>query len=261
MTICASVKVQDGIVLGTDSMTQIVSRGTLGETLVQKAYANARKLFQIDHLPIGVMSWGAGNLGPRTVESLVLEYGRDRVPGSLVVNDVATALLGFLEPLYNAQFGGLPDDEKPVMGFFLGGYSPDQPLAEECQFQFPDAGVMRVREPTTFGASWRGIDRPFSRLFFGHDPEMERILRDGGVPDKYVDALFSSERWGFAVIFDGMPIQDAVHFAEYILRTTIGATEFQVGAPSCGGPLQIAAIGPDLGFRWVTYPEVKLRGG
>ena len=55
MTIVASVKVRDGLVLGTDSMTQISAPTPEGEIQILKAYSNARKLFQIKDAPIGVM--------------------------------------------------------------------------------------------------------------------------------------------------------------------------------------------------------------
>ncbi|MGD0205019.1 MAG: hypothetical protein ABSB57_01015, partial [Dehalococcoidia bacterium] len=209
-----------------------------------------------------VMSWGAGNLGPRTVESLILEFGRSSLPASDVVQDIAQALFGFLSPLYTAQFGSFPPDNQPVMGFFLGGYSANALLAEEWQFVVPaDAAVQQVRPAERFGASWRGIDRPFSRLFFGVDPEIKRRLLAGGVPQKLVDGVFNRKMWTMPVMLDSMPIQDAINFAEYILRTTIGAAEFEPGPPSCGGPLQVALIRPDTGFQWVALPELHLRGG
>jgi hypothetical protein len=55
MTIVASVKVRDGLALGTDSMTNIVST-TGGARNVLKTYSNARKLFQLGDWPIGVMT-------------------------------------------------------------------------------------------------------------------------------------------------------------------------------------------------------------
>lgn len=71
MTIVTSVKVQDGIMLATDSMTQI--RNPEGECL--KAYENAVKLFQVGGCPIGAMTYGAGNIGDKMIENLMHEYG------------------------------------------------------------------------------------------------------------------------------------------------------------------------------------------
>jgi hypothetical protein len=55
-----------------------------------------------------------------------------------------------------------------------------------------------------------------------------------------------------------MPVQDAIDFAVFILNTTIGYTTFIPGVPSCGGPLQVAAILPDEGFVWISRPELQV---
>jgi hypothetical protein len=59
-------------------------------------------------------------------------------------------------------------------------------------------------------------------------------------------------------IYDGMPVQDAINFAAYILRVTIGFTEFSVGPSACGGPIQLATILPDQGFRWIEEPDLRV---
>src|SRR5712692_1808038 len=50
MTICACVKVRDAIILGTDSMTQVMSIGPGNQPMVAKSYANAHKLFRVGPL-------------------------------------------------------------------------------------------------------------------------------------------------------------------------------------------------------------------
>ncbi len=148
------------------------------------------------------------------------------------------------------------------MGFLIAGYEPKQPLGDEYEFLLPAGTVKAVRLNTQMGASWRGIDRPFSRLMFGIDPALRRELPASGIPQNIIDTLFQPERWSLKMIFDAMPIQDAINYCEFILNTTIGATEFEVGAPACGGPLQVAVVRPgNLGFRWIAAPELRLRGG
>ena len=40
---------------------------------IAKSYSNARKLAQIGNLPVGIYTYGLGNLGSRTVYSHILE--------------------------------------------------------------------------------------------------------------------------------------------------------------------------------------------
>jgi hypothetical protein len=61
------------------------------------------------------------------------------------------------------------------------------------------------------------------------------------------------------ILLDGMPVQDAINFAVYILDTTIGWSTFALGSPACGPPLQVATILADAGFSWVARPELRVQ--
>jgi hypothetical protein len=45
------------------------------------------------------------------------------------------------------------------------------------------------------------------------------------------------EKYVAPIVFDGMPVQEAIEFTAFILRTTIGMSKFEAGIASCGGPL------------------------
>jgi len=250
MTICASVKVRDGLVLATDSMSQIQGQdAATGAIGVVKTYSNARKLFQAAKLPIGVMSHGIGNIGNRSIQGFMREFS----PTADTVQEVAECLFEFIRSPYDSEFASLKPDQRPVLGFFVAGYSKSKPFAEEWEFLMPrDQGPKAVRPETVFGASWRGIDLPFTRLYKGFDPRIRQKLRNANLSDEKIKEILD----GFesAVVFDGMPVQDAINFAAYIVRVTIGLATFEAGPPSCGGPLQVAAILPDSGFEWVMNP-------
>jgi hypothetical protein len=103
MTIIASVKVRDGLILATDSMTQI-SRSLPGQTPTAfKSYENARKLFQVGQLPIGVMTYGLGNIGERSIEGLMLEFSTKVVGQRTKVESVAKALFDFVKAKSDEQ--------------------------------------------------------------------------------------------------------------------------------------------------------------
>lgn len=259
MTICASVKSRDGIVLGTDSMTQVVATLPDGEQAVISSYSNARKLFQIEELPIGVFTYGAGNLGSRTIYSLVVEYS-DNIQ-SENVQDVAKGLSEFVLKVYNGELAETPDANKPVLGLYVGGYSPGTTLPEEWEVKFPQVTEpIPVRPTDGFGASWRGIELPFARLHNGFDPRMLDLLASKGVPEALLREVAQEKPFGAQVIFDSMPVQDAIDFATHILRTTIEFASFEIGPTPCGGQLQVAAITLEDGFQWVNEPQFRLKG-
>ena len=79
MTICVSVKVSEGLVLGADSTAAI--EGRIGENPpgVLKTYDHVRKLAHVKDYPIGTLTWGTAHVGARTVDSLIKEYEYTRL--------------------------------------------------------------------------------------------------------------------------------------------------------------------------------------
>lgn len=266
MTIIASVKVRDGLVLATDSMTQIQATiDESGRKAVVKTYDNARKLFQIGGQPIGVMMYGIGNIGEKSIEGLMLDFSAKHLPTltkekGKSVKGIADALFEFFNNLYQPEFTNIPTKQKMrdfKLGFFIAGYSEGKSFVEEWEFLLPrDNETKQVRSETVFGASWRGMDLPFTRLLKGFDPRSEAKLKENKVPDNVIKEALRS--WEFRVAYDGMPVQDAINFAVFILRTTIGLTSFEIGPPSCGGPLQVACILPATGFQWIAQPQLTI---
>jgi hypothetical protein len=259
MTIVASVKVRDGLVLATDSMTTVRASTADGPVFVN-AYEHGRKLFQILQLPIGAVTFGLGNIGERSMEGLVREACRQMPKEIKDVERVADELFKFIDAEYRSAFDSLPDESKPRCGFLVAGYSPDESFARIFCFDFPTStGVFEIGEPEHFGAIWRGIEEPFVRLWRGFDPALAaRLVGEAGMTEERFKELIAP--FETQVAYDGMPVQDAVSFATYILDTTIGFSRFTHGQRECGGPLQVAAILPDdgFGFNWIAKPELHI---
>jgi hypothetical protein len=230
---------------------------------VIKTYSNAKKLFQVADSPIGVMMYGIGNIGQRSIEGLMLDFSANHLPTlpdeqRQSVKGIADALFEFFNSLYQPEFKDIPKEQKVRdfrLGLFIAGYSKDKPFVEEWEFLLPqDKQTKQVRPETTFGASWRGVDVPCTRLLKGFDPRSEGKLKEHGVPDDVIKEALQS--WGVKIAYAGMPVQDAINFAAFIVKTTIGLVTFEIGQPSCGGPLQIACILPARGFQWITQSQL-----
>jgi hypothetical protein len=234
-------------------MTQIWGQDPAGTRGVIKTYSNAPKLFQVDELPIGVMTYGVGNLGPRSIQALIREFGA-RHGEEPDVRAASQELFTFFSEAYGNYVSGTP---APALGFYVAGHTPGQDFPSEFEFLLPrDQTILEVRPPDQFGASWRGIDVPFTRLYKGFDPRMFDVLVKQGIEEQVLrDAASKFES---PVAYDGMPVQDAINFVAFILEVTIGLATFEVGPASCGGPLQIAVILPGEGFKWISRPEPAL---
>jgi len=258
MTICVSVKTHDGIVLGTDSMSTVVRSSQDVQQVIEKSYSNARKLAQIGGFPVGAFTYGLGNLGSRTVYSHILEYSRMNKNDS--VRGIATGLANHISPIYENVTKAL--NEKPTLGLYVAGYSRGSATPEEWEVVLPESSVPHpTRAIDGFGANWRGVPIPFARLYNGFDPQLFQLLENEGVDRELLLKVAQSNPFAANVMIDLMPLQDAINFAVYILRTTIGFTSFESGSTLCGGQLQIAVISEEAQearFQWVSKPEFRI---
>lgn len=59
------------------------------------------------------------------------------------------------------------------------------------------------------------------------------------------------DRLGVELVQPAMPFQDAIDLAEFFVDLTIQFTRFGPGAPTVGGPIEIAAISKHEGFKWI----------
>ena len=261
MSIVASVKVYDGIVLGAESMTQIYANiPEHGQQLI-KAYENARKLFQLATLPVGVLTFGAGNIGNRSVESFLGEFSADiakKIKPTDSIEKIARRLCDFMRKPYEEAYAQTPIQARPAMGFCICGYW-DGPhhLGSNWEFQFPQMPEPQLMlADDVLGANWRGMHVPFTRLFYGLDPRIGDILSAEGVSPDVLDRVRASAQQMLATqaTFDGMPVQDAIGFCKFIIETTIGWARYEIGQPSCGGPIHLAVIAKSGGFQWVSQP-------
>ncbi|MGA3294386.1 MAG: hypothetical protein ABSE45_10445 [Candidatus Acidiferrales bacterium] len=263
MSIVASVKVYDGIVIGAESMTQLFANVPGNpQPVCIKAYSHARKIFQVGKL--GVLTFGGGNIGNRSIESFVDEFGDQEkaLPDDTdrSVQGVTGRLLTFMRGHYNGGFEAVPEAQRPQIGFYVAGYSPGQPLGSEWEFMLPTAQQpTQARPDGAMGASWRGIQIPFTRLFFGVDPRIEQILTQVGMNQAQIGAFRDSVNTQLrsSVAFDGMPLQDALGFCRFIIEVTIGLSTYEMGVPTCGGRINIAVITHSAGFQWISEPRLN----
>jgi hypothetical protein len=282
MTIVAVTKSRDCLAIGTDSMTTVVGPGANGTTQVLKGYSNATKLFQLGTLPIAIATWGIGNIGSLSVGGMVSDFqshidSKPTIPKT--IPSIAQELATFVQTLYANAFPLIPvtptatkpsapsitpspkpttpdipalPPNLPILGFFLGGYSVNVQLPELWEVRFPGPMINLVRGPNDFGANWRGIEIPYSRLYFGFDPRIADVLTNAGVSPQLIQQV--STQFAIPVIFDSMPIQDTIAFTEHILRTTIGVSTYEMGQALCGDPIQVAVIVRRRGYVWVHEP-------
>ncbi|MCY4526357.1 MAG: hypothetical protein OXB89_07090 [Anaerolineaceae bacterium] len=245
-------------------MSTVMLPNVDGQTVVAKTYSNARKLVQIGDLPVGVFTYGLGNLGPRTIYSHILEYGRT-IPGTdsgqdWNVDQIAFGLSGHIGQEYSAIYD--ESEIRPDLGLHVAGFSKGSALPEEWAIEFPDPGSpVLCMGRDDVGIKWEGIELPFARLFYGYDARLLQALQSAGVSPLVIQGVLEESSLTPQVLFEAMPLQDAINFVVYVLQTTIGFTLFETGPSLCGGQLQIAVLSGETRFQWVSKPEFRIPGG
>lgn len=275
MTICVSVKVSEGIVIASDSAATITTSGDMAKNIpptVLKTYDHARKLSHIKDYPIGTLSWGTYLLGARSVESLIKEYEytlpslqeqeeNSEKEGEIytyTVENIARGLFDHIKKFYDSVY---PDQNfQPDLGILVCGYSsheyfPDQWLLSISNYP----NMIKIRGDNNgkpdFGANWFGAYDALVRLHHGCD---DLVIKN--VIDRFKitqeDAMTLLQGIEYHVIFDGMPLQDAIDYATYLINVVIGRFRFVIGAPVCGGEIDVAVIKPNS-FTWVQRKTWK----
>lgn len=274
MTICVSVKVSEGLVLGADSTAAI--EGHIGDNPpgVLKTYDHVRKLAHIKDYPIGTLTWGTAHVGARSVDSLIKEYEytlpslqeeqerrkEQRMRGESPkeyrynVRHIAERLVAHIKEFYDREFQNRPESERPFLGLLASGYSSGQFFPEQWLVQLPAMPELHELRPgrdgqPDFGANWFGLTDAIIRLHWGRDDKALAILSERfDVPLDAIRELFAPLQ--YPVLFGGMPLQDAIDYVVYLINVVIGRYRFVVGAPLCGGDIDVAVIRPN-DFTWV----------
>lgn len=269
MTIAISLKVNDGVVLAADSASTLIGETPTGPSVVQ-VFNNANKVFNLRKgLPVGLITWGAGSLGKAAISTLVKDL-RARFtspdaahkewhldPEAYTIEGVAELVRRFLfEENYQLAFASWKD--KPLFGVIVAGYSPGASLADEYRLDINNKGectpVTRVRKTDECGVTWSGEPEAISRLVFGFSPRMANVLQEKlGVPKDQIPKAMQvlAQNLSAMVVYDAMPIQDAIDLSEFLVDVTERFSRYTPGAATVGGPIEVAAITKHEGFKWV----------
>lgn len=267
MTIAISLKINDGLVLATDSATTVFGTVKPGQLGVVNVYTNANKLFNLRKgLPIGAIVWGAGSIGTSSISTLMKDlrerFSTDDHPSgwhltkdNYTMADVAAKVKQFIfDENYEPAFKTFP--QKPLFGMVVAGYSPKSQMPEEYQIDIVNGqcGDPRsLRGQNEVGLSWSGDPEAINRLLLGMSPALWPLLKNSLALDdaRLKAAMAATSVLNTPILHAAMPLQDAIDLAEFLVQVTIGFSRFKPGAPTVGGPIELAAISKHEGFRWI----------
>jgi len=259
MTIAISINVNDGVVLASDSASSLVVSDDDGNTSVQNIYNNADKIYNLyKGLPIGAMTWGAGSIGTASIATLAKDFRKALMQDDGFDKDqytVEDAALRFKQFFYDERYVAAYQawTSKPSTGFLIAGYSSGSQLAETWKLEIDVNGDCIGPYIINYSITWDGQPDAIQRLLLGFDSRLEQVLRGNGLDDTAVDQIMNTcmQIFPVQVAVNPMPIQDAIDLARFLVEATINFSRFTPGAPTVGGPVEIAAITKHENFKWV----------
>lgn len=269
MTIAISLKVNDGLVLAADSASTLFSLLPSGQQGVINVYNNANKVFNLRKgFPLGAITWGSGSIGSTSISTLMKDLRRRFCgddpnfvqwkldEGNYQVLAVAERVREFMfEELYVPAFQAWAT--KPPLGFVVAGYSTGEAMAEEYLISILDGACgppALLRPKADSGMTWNGETEAITRLVIGISPALPEILKTQlGVPDADIPGVMGVIQQSLQrhLVMPAMPIQDAIDLSTFLVDLTTRFSRFSPGAPTVGGPTEIAVITKHEGFKWV----------
>lgn len=274
MTIAVRIIVSEGAILAADSASTLVVFGPDGQASVANVYNNANKIFNLyKGLPIGVATWGAGNIGAHAISTLAKDFRRlitagdanQRIePANYTIQEVARKLTDFIyNEHYLQEFKDLPS--KPPLGLAVSGYSSGSGFPEEWQIDLNNDGCHGPRCIVPSGEcsmNWSGQPELISRICWGYSPQLLGVLQSLGLEPQQVEEFDDVCRnyLKAPLVHPSMPIKDAIDLAEYLVNCTIGFERFMPGPSTVGGPVEVAAITKHEGFKWIARKHYFSQG-
>jgi len=279
MSLAIAITGFEGIVLAADSRATIHSQiaTPAGQPLLlPSTFDNANKLFQVSRQPfVGVVTFGLaaiGNQQPRTAhtyfpefEATIEEYNPSLPDTRQTVQAVAQKLSDFF--MQKWQAGGMPN--LPPAGndmlFLVAGYDRGEVFGRVYSITIPSKPTPTLILPSgVFGATWGGQQETADRLLNGFDTKTVELARTFlqtplASPGPPIDPLVTDLRGKLSakIPWQFLPLQDAVHLAIFLIKTTIALQKWTLDIRGVGGHINVATIIPTTGFSAVQMHKIS----
>lgn len=259
MTLNVSLRVPDGIVLASDSLStvsqsitqqinaeakcekcgnQVEIKGIKAPpmTVPSSTFPFAQKLFPVIGM-FGLAVHGSGFVNGRSIYNHIIELD-PKLPraGENLFDEVAAKIVEYFKNqlLIEWKTAGVKEDLQPEtfrpFGFQLVGFAKDKNGDPAAQTRVIRVGKAPTIEPQNDIGSTVSGDTSVVRL----------LWPKGDTGANY--AAFS--------------LQDAIDYAAFLIKTTADYQRFSGKMPTVGGEIDIALITNHLGFRWIAQKKL-----
>ncbi|MEF3245426.1 MAG: hypothetical protein K6343_05565 [Caldisericaceae bacterium] len=242
MSLIVTVYVPSGIVMASDSRQTVFIQlqnapNTNPIPIVSSDYVN--KTFLISKNNIGVSTFGETFLGGIPMDFYIQKFEEEILQIDDNVESVADKLLDFFKRSF-------PNTDT---SFHIAGYTKEGKSSVPYVYHINIKRNEKIRlnfnfetKKIVYGASWGG---------------------EGDILNEVLNPVYLKDPFGnykqipkAPIPWDAMPLQDAIDFAVFAIRTTIDTMRFQARPKTVGGPIDVLLITKE-GGQFIRKKEIK----
>jgi len=243
MSFIITVYVPSGIVMASDSRQSITiqrkdDNGKEYPPIQTVSSDYVYKTYLLKEQNVGISTFGESLLGKVPMDFHLKEFEEETLDARDDVESIAEKLLNFFKVKFpNAD-----------TSFHIAGYRKKGkvsiPFIYHCNIKRGELKRLNYSpqiQKVLYGASWGG---------------------EGDIIAEILQPAWTRNQSGQFVqiqkppiIWDAMPLQDAIDFAIYAVKTTIDTIRFQARLKTVGGPIDVLLITPE-GARWIAKKEL-----
>ena len=242
MSLVIATYVPEGIVMASDSRQSIKIKGKTPEGKDFKVETvnsdTVTKTFLLEKQKTGISSFGEDLLRGIPMAGHIKRFSEEILQDSDNVESVAKKIVEFV----SKEFG------KRDVGFHVCGYKKEDkisvPYVFHCHVGKNEISRKNIKSDGSlnYGATWSGQADIITGLI---NPV---VITDQQGNQKVVKPA-APIAWG------AMPLQDAIDFSIFAIRTTIDTIRFQARPKNVGGPIEVLVLTPDF-TTWIQKKEL-----
>lgn len=213
---------------------------------------------------------GFASIGNRSIGSFIREFElldpNNVVTKTSSVKDIVEELRAFLFQKYTCTLGPLfekvkgkkfeeiPNEEKPILGVVVGGFSNGSYLPEVWEIIIPiHDKVGSANLPNgqgAFGSTWFALNTPIVRYVKGFDPSLlnkiveyyDKLRGQKLTEQEQKDLGGIISGFEYAIPFASMPLQEGIAYVRFFVEMVINHHRFASGAPVVGGKACVGLV-------------------
>ncbi len=264
MTVAIIMRTPEGIILGSDSATTVSFMSPKGAQIGQ-LFNSAQKLFEIGpasdgftagcDFSAGMVIWGDASFGPISWRSFASEFYCRTVSSATDLSNVPKLILEFAQKKWTElqEMAMVPATQSiPDTGIGVAAIHKGEHEVH--------GGIVSTRNataaPIQIGEIRVGGDpSAFQRVVFGYDDKLRQGLINAGVDQNLFQAC--AKQFDLSQFLVHIPLRDAIDFVHFLIYSAIKLHRYKGGPAVVGGPIEIASITPDRGFRWTLHKPLN----